>query len=298
MTWRLKSERAERTGGRKSGVGGARRDLEELRAAVAHHAEKRLHRGHVNVWLPDRGQPRDRWLTRDEAAALLWACWRARERQRRARAKGGVARRGDNAAETAKHTQRHIARFILIGLYTGTRAAAIASASYLASSGRSYVDLDLGVFFRLAKGRKATNKRQPPVPLPPRLLAHMRRWRRLSLDPGAPATEGYVVEYHGRPVMSVNKGFATAVESARLPGRVTPHTLRHTCATWLMHAGVSQFEAAGFLGVSVQVLDTVYAHQDLRHLRGAADAIGRRPANVSPTNPGNRAGQTKNVLVQ
>ncbi len=28
----------------------------------------------VNVWLPPKGPPRDRWLTRSEAARLLWAC--------------------------------------------------------------------------------------------------------------------------------------------------------------------------------------------------------------------------------
>jgi hypothetical protein len=80
---------------------------------------------------------------------------------------------------TEKHPLRHLARFILIGLYTGTRAAAIASASPIAQQGRSFVDLDRGVFYRLAQGTPATSKRQPPVPLPPRLLADLRRWQPL-----------------------------------------------------------------------------------------------------------------------
>ncbi|MEH2558055.1 hypothetical protein V1286_005584 [Bradyrhizobium algeriense] len=33
-----------------------------------------------------------------------------------------------------------------------------------------------GFYHRLAIGRRATNKRQPTVPLPDRLLVHMRRW--------------------------------------------------------------------------------------------------------------------------
>ena len=70
---------------------------------------------------------------------------------------------------------RHIARFILIGLYTGTRAGAIASASPYAEPGRSYVDLERGIFYRKAIGKRATKKRQPPAPVPPRLLAHLRR---------------------------------------------------------------------------------------------------------------------------
>ena len=61
--------------------GGARRDLEDLRAAINHHAKEGLHRGIVRIVLPDKGLPRDRWLTRSEAARLLWACWRTREIQ-------------------------------------------------------------------------------------------------------------------------------------------------------------------------------------------------------------------------
>jgi hypothetical protein len=51
-----------------------------------------------------------------------------------------------------------------------------------------------------------------------------------------------VVEFNGKPVASVKKGFKTAVGLARLPGRVTPHTLRHTAATWLMQRGVPIWE--------------------------------------------------------
>lgn len=150
--------------------GGARRDLEDLRAAVNHHAREGLHRGLVRVALPPPGQARDRWLTRPEAAAILWACWRAREVQtiHRGKMKG-------QKFTTAKRPLRHIARFILIGLYTGTRAGAIASASPVQAVGNSYVDLQRGIFYRLAHGHIQTKKRQTPVPLPPRLLAHMPR---------------------------------------------------------------------------------------------------------------------------
>jgi hypothetical protein len=42
--------------------------------------------------------------------------------------------------------------------------------------GRAYVDLERGIFYRLAEGQRETKKRQPPVPILPRLLAHLRRW--------------------------------------------------------------------------------------------------------------------------
>jgi integrase len=35
---------------------------------------------------------------------------------------------------------------------------------------------------------------------------------------------------------------------------------RHTAATWLMQAGVDAFEAAGYLGMSVETLLEVYGH--------------------------------------
>jgi hypothetical protein len=80
------------------------------------------------------------------------------------------------------------------------------------------------------------------------------------------------------------KLFARAVDVAGLDlrdGNVTPHTLRHTAATWLMQRSVEPWEAAGFLGMSVQVLIDTYGHHHPNHLRGAADAITRKPRTPS-----------------
>jgi len=248
---------------------GARRDLETLRAAINHHAREGLHRGVVRVTLPPRRPPRQRFLSRDEVAHLIWAAWRAREVQ--------TVHRGPDLGQrrkTAKRPLAHIARFILLAVYTGTRASAIAAASTVRAEGRSFVDLDAGIFYRLAQGKTETNKRQPPVPIPPRLLAHLRRWH----------VKGIVgdrfIEWNGASVASIRTGFRSAVSKAGLSGKVTPHTLRHTAATWLMQAGVDLWEAAGFLGMSVQILERVYGHHHPAHLRNAARAIGywRNPA--------------------
>jgi integrase len=91
--------------------GGARRDLEVLRAAVRHWNEERgLDRVPV-VTLPEKGEARERWLTRTEAARLLWAVWRYREVQK--------------GHETDKHRRRHLARLIMLCLYTGSRPGVI-----------------------------------------------------------------------------------------------------------------------------------------------------------------------------
>jgi integrase len=161
-----------------------------------------------------------------------------------------------------------LARFILIGLYTGTRATAIAKASTRKQEGRSFVDLNNGIFYRLSEGQSETRKRQPPVPIPPRLLAHLRRWESKGV------TGEYLIEWNRQPVKSVKTAFKTAVRLAGLPGQISPHTLRHTAATWLMQAGVDKWEAAGFLGMTVATLDRVYGHHHPDHLRSAARAIG------------------------
>ena len=251
--------------------GGARADLETLRAAINHHAKENLHYGVVRVTLPRKGPPRDRWLTRDEAAKLLWACWRYREQQtvHRGRLKG-------QQIATDRRPLRHLARFILIGLYTGTRASAIASASPYREVGHSFVDLDHGIFYRLAIGRRATNKRQSPAPIPPRLLAHLRRWVRRGV------VTSHFVEWQGAPVKSVKTAFAHAVSLAGLWGRVTPHTLRHTAATWLMQRGAPIWQAAGYLGMSAEMIERTYGHHHPEYMRAAAQAItSKQPANIS-----------------
>lgn len=260
----------------RGSAGGARRDLENLRASINHHAKQNLHHAIVTVKLPPKGHPRERWLERSEAARLLWAVWRHREEQ--------TIHRGTNKGtkiRTSKYTLRHLARFILIGLYTGSRAAAIAAASPARQEGRAYVDLNAGIFYRLARGKRPTSKRQPPAPIPDRLLAHMRRW----VDKKLIAT--CFVEWNGRPVKSVKTAFATAVTVAGLDisdGNVTPHTLRHTAATWLMQRGADPWEAAGFLGMSVKMLLDTYGHHHPNYMRGAAAAITRksRPPSVPP----------------
>ncbi len=234
--------------------GAARRELEDLRAAINHHRTEGLCSEIVSVVLPERAPARERWLTRSEAARLLWAAWRAKQIMR--------------GADTRRAVGQHVARFILTGLYTGTRSSAICGAALMPTVDRGHVDLDQGVFYRRAIGRPQTKKRQPPVRLPPRLLAHMRRWKRLGVSQRA------VVEWNGKPVQSVRKGFQAAVRAAGLDASVTPHGLRHTCATWLMQQGVNLWDAAGFLGMTVQQLEQAYGHHHLDYQEEAVGALG------------------------
>ena len=259
--------------------GGARRDLQDLQAAITYHMTQGLHREVVKVALPEAGHPRSRWLTRSEAARLVWAAWRFREAQKRSRGsdKG-------KTLPTSKRPLQHVARFILIALYTGTRAEAVASASPYREEGRSWVDLDAGVFYRLQEGRKGTNKRQPPVRLPTHLLAHLRRWKEHAI------ATSHFVEFNGKPIGSVSKGFAHAVELAGLEGNVTPHTLRHTAATWLAQNGTSKEDASSFLGMSTAIFERTYWHHSPDFQKAAAGNFRpKRPAKETPTERVNTA---------
>lgn len=75
--------------------------------------------------------------------------------------------------------RRHIARFILVGVNTGTRTDRIEQASFYPEPGRPYVDVDAGIFYRAAVGEFVPdNKRAGPVRISPKLLSHLRRWKK------------------------------------------------------------------------------------------------------------------------
>jgi len=83
---------------------------------------------------------------------------------------------------------------------------------------------------------------------------------------------GFVVSENGKRLGDIKRGFASACRRAGLSG-VSPHVLRHTCATWLMQGGVPMWEAAGFLGMTRETLEQVYGHHHPDYLRGAAEAL-------------------------
>ena len=135
--------------------------------------------------------------------------------------------------------------------------------------GRGHVDLDAGVFKRLPQGKRETSKRQPTIRIPDRLLAHMRRWRDKGISKSA------VIEFDGKPVASVKKAFARLVDEAGLDG-ATQHTLRHTAVTWAMQRGADPYRAAGFFGMSVQIIQRVYGHHHPDYQRDIGDAVTGR----------------------
>lgn len=244
-----------------------RRELGVLSAAINHwHAEHGPLTSVPIVTMPLPPPPRERWLTRSEAARLLagalgwyeerWcdvetrqelSCWR----------------------RSRFEINRHAARFILLGIYTGTRHKALLDCQWMPNTTGGWIDLGTGVMYRKAEGATQTKKRQPPVKLGRRILAHLKRWekidaaakRALEQKAGVPvARYRHVVAYAGDPIKKLRRSWETARELAGMDAAVTPHILRHTRATWMMQAGVDLWEASGALGMSVRTLEAVYGH--------------------------------------
>ncbi|MCW5720853.1 MAG: site-specific integrase [Devosia sp.] len=231
-------------------------DLELLRAALNHAVTNRLLDRTVPVALPPKSLPRERWLTRSEVAKLVWTAWRSR------RASNGISGEEDDWA-----MRKHLARWMLVAHYTGTRKAAILNASFRQEIGRGYMDLDAGLWYRRGAGVRATKKRQPPVPLPAPLLGHLRRWKKNG--------QIHAVEFGGKPIASIDKAFRNLVVECKLTGEVIPHTFRHTAITWGMQRGMDPWDASGYFGISLQTLLEVYGHHHPDHLRDAAEKMAR-----------------------
>jgi integrase len=137
--------------GRSAGT--TRRELGVLRAAINNaYRNGRITRP-VTVELPERPEPRDRWLSRKEAACLI------------------------RSARTSR-ARLYMPLFILIGLYTGRRKEAILSLRW------PQVNLEARTISFEVSGRRRTNKRRGIIPIPPRLLPHLRRARKRGTDLG------------------------------------------------------------------------------------------------------------------
>lgn len=231
----------EYTKRRGKAPGTVRRELATLTAAMNFMvADRKLVRA-VPVPLPTKPDPKDRWLTVSEAAALL-----------------NAARHG------GRETRLYLPLFVLIGLYTGARKEAILSLKW------PQVDLEAKRIRFAIPGRARTKKRRPTLPIPRRLMTFLRlAWERRSSDIGP------VIHLGGKPILRVDKGFRAAARRAGLPD-VSPHTLRHTRGTWLAQQGVPMWDIAGWLGQDPETTARIYAHHSPDFMDKALKAVDRR----------------------
>jgi len=112
-------------------------------------------------------------------------------------------------------------------------------------------------------------KRRAIVPLNPEVLQALKAAKELACSDS-------IVEFHGRALKTVKKGFREACKRAGLVG-VTPHILRHSGATWMTADGVPLSEVARMLGDTEATVERVYAKHSPGYLKRAAGALQLGP---------------------
>lgn len=260
--WRINRQdlRTKREAAKTVSMASARRELSVLGAALTWGWRN----GRIDRLMPIKLAPatpaRERHLTRSEAAALLLA------------ALGWNLQTGNR---NPHRISRHLARFIILGIYTGTRHDALLALQWMPNTTGGWVDLDAGILYRKPRGAIESAKRRPPLPIPPRLLPHLRRWRNL--------TGQYVIEYADGRCAYIRRSWRESCAIAGLGKDVVPHIMRHTCATWLLQAGRSVHDVAGVLGTTEGVIERTYGHHAHGNLKRAVEAFSHRAtAHESP----------------
>lgn len=219
-----------------------RRELGTLRAALNYSVQEgRLDRAPF-VRLPKAPQGRDRWLTRGEAARLLWEC-----------------------RKTKSDTRPYLTLYVRLALYTGARPGATLELRWpqvkWTEGEGGHIDFN-------PPGSAKTNKRRARVPMSPRISSMLRC---AQLTQGSDL--GPIINRRGLRMADIGKAFAAACARGGLEG-VTPHTLRHTRGTWLAQAGVDLFEISGWLGQTMGRTTELYAHHHPDYMKRAREAAG------------------------
>jgi integrase len=193
------------------------------------------------IWAPSKGKGRTLILTPLEARRLV-----------------------DSARDDSPH---HILVFIALAFSTAARHMAILDLEWPRvnfEAGTINLDVDLP----RDKMSKASRKGRADV-----VMSDLARTVLLEAYRARTAC-GYVVEYGGRRVGTVKNGFAHAVERAGLNPDITPHTIRHTVASWVSHKNVDVKHTAHLLGHSDdRTTKGIYIHNEPETSRPAVQVI-------------------------
>jgi integrase len=207
-----------------------RRELSVLRSAVFHALDRSRITNAPRMRLPGKpGIRSDNYYSRAEVAAIL-----------------------RSARKNCRLTAQLVCLFILIAIYTGQRAEAILELRWTIGRDGGWVDLDRERINFLADGASQSDKRRAHLVIPPRLL----RFLRYAY---AKSKSNYVFEFRGERISCNKKAFSIALQNSGFDVRGrSRHTLRDTCITWLLDAGVSPWHIGQFVELSVEMVLGVY----------------------------------------
>lgn len=185
----------------------------------------------------ERPEGRLRWLSREEAAALV------------------------SAAKL--HARRpHLPAFIRLALHTGCRKSELLGLQW------RRVDFDRAMLRLDAEHTKAGRRRY--VPLNDAALSALREMRAWC-DDSLPGTEWVFATAGGR-MTTLQVGFVAACARAGIED-FKIHDLRHTCASWLVMAGTPLQVVKELLGHSSITVTERYAHLAPGAVQGAVQRL-------------------------
>jgi integrase len=154
----------------------------------------------------------------------------------------------------------HMRLFMIVALQTAARASAILDLTW------DRVDFERGQI-NFVTGEQ-TNKRRTVITMNDELIEDLKKAKEGR-------TTDFVIEYGGKQVGTIIKGFTRTAKKAGLPD-VTPHVLRHTAAVWMAEDGVPMAEISQFLGhTSTNVTERVYARFSPTYMKRAANSLRR-----------------------
>ncbi len=162
----------------------------------------------------------------------------------------------------AAEASPHVNLFCLLALHTLSRKGAILGLQW--SWG---VDFERGRINFNPPGRLETKKRRVAVPMTTTLRDGL-------LDAQDFATTDFVIEFRGKAVQDIKRGFASKAEAAGM-NWVTPHVLRHTGASILAQQGIPLLEIAQIMGDNVRTVEKHYLKFSPDYLKGATGMLER-----------------------
>lgn len=181
---------------------------------------------------------RVRWISRAEAVALL-------------------------RVAAAEPKAPHLVDFIRLALHTGCRRGELLGLEW------RRIDLQAGLIHLEAEHTKTKRRRSIPMNAEAR-AAIMGRLRFRAQH--CPASRWVFCAKDGSRIAAVKRSFATACRRAGIED-FHIHDLRHTCAAWLVSAGVPLAEVRDLLGHSTVVMTERYAHLAPENVRAAVTRL-------------------------
>jgi integrase len=179
-----------------------------------------------------------RWLTRVQADALI-------------------------AAANQEPKAAHLGPLIQLALHTGMRRGELL--------GLEWSRVDLAARQVYLEGRHTKSKKRRTVPLNATGLDAIMERAKFRED-HCPSCRWVFCDEEANPIASVQRSFATACRRADIED-FRFHDLRHTCAAWLVQAGISLAEVRDVLGHSTIAMTERYAHLAPENARNALAAI-------------------------